>query len=126
MGFPDLIKANENYGEYQIWNVAIVNDDYGGYNNIWTAGATFEGVLVLNDSIDAQTAEKQGVKGLYRLTFDKALHLPWHTVFNRKGTNSFYRVTSRDENATPSSSTLDMRQVNAEEYTLPNGGVSDE
>ena len=121
---PDLLKANENYGEYQIWNVAIVDDGYGGYRDDWTAGATFEGVLVLDDSINAQIAEQQGVKGLYTLTFDKALHLPWHTVFNKKGTNSFYRVTSRDENATPSSSMLDMRTVKAEEYEIPSGGAT--
>lgn len=124
MSFPDLLKANENYGEYQIWNVAIVDDGYGGYRDDWTAGATFEGVLVLDDSINAQIAEQQGVKGLYTLTFDKALHLPWHTVFNRKGTNSFYRVTSRDENATPSSSMLDMRTVKCEEYEIPSGGAT--
>ena len=124
MSLPDLLKANENYGTYQIWNVAIVDDGYGGYKDEWTAGASFEGVLVLDDSINAQIAEQQGVKGLYTLTFEKALHLPWHTVFNKKGTNAFYRVTSRDENATPSSTKLNMRYVKAEEYEIPNGGVT--
>lgn len=124
MSFPDLLKANENYGIYQIWNMAIVDDGYGGYRNDWTAGATFEGVLILDDSINAQIAEKQGVKGVYTLTFGKELHLPWHTVFNRQGTNSFYRVTSRDENATPSSSKLNLRNVKAEEYEIPSGGVA--
>lgn len=118
MSLPDLLKANENYGVYQVWNSAIVDDGYGGYKEELTPGATFEGVLVLDDSINAQIAEQQGVRGVYTLTFGKGLRLPWHTVFRRTddSRNLFYRVTSRDESSTPSVTRLDMRTVKAEEY----------
>lgn len=128
MSLPDLLKANENYGVYQIWDKTTQNDGYGGYKEVYMAGATFEGVLVLDDSINAQIAEQQGVKGVYTLTFGKELHLPWHTVFKRTddSSNTFYRVTSRDENATPSTTRLNMRNVKAEEFVLPSGAeVSD-
>ena len=123
MSMPDLLKANENYGMYQIWYSTIQDDGYGGYAEVYVPGATFEGVLVLNDSINAQVAEQQGVTGIYTLTFDKALRLPWHTIFQKKDTDRYYRVTSKDESSTPSVSGMDMRQVKAEEY-YPTGGVN--
>ena len=61
MSFPDLLKANENYGIYQIWNMAIVDDGYGGSRNDWTAGGTCEGVRSLDYSRNAQIAAKQRV-----------------------------------------------------------------
>ena len=124
MSFPDLLKANENYGIYQIWDKTTQNDGYGGYMDVYVPGATFEGVLVLDDSLNAQAAEKQGVTGIYTLTFGKPLHLPWHTVFKREDESftTFYRVTSKDEMATPSTSRLDMRTVKAEEFVIPSGG----
>lgn len=114
---PDLLKATENYGVFTILNKSTVSDGYGGYYDQYTAGATFEGVLSLDDSIQAQQAMSQGVTGVYTLTCEKSLHLPWHTVI-RKGDQT-YRVTSKDENSTPTSSPLGMRVVKCEEWVIP-------
>lgn len=126
MALPDLMKANENYGHFQIYNLITQNDGYGGYISIYTPGATFEGVLVLDDSINARVAEKQGVTGLYQMTFEKELHLPWNTVVRKidgeKLVGTFFRVTSKDENATPSSTPLNLRKVIMEEY-VPSGEI---
>ena len=126
MALPDLMKANENYGHFQIYNLITQNDGYGGYVSTYVPGATFEGVLVLDDSINARVAEKQGVTGLYQMTFEKELHLPWHTVVKKidgeKLVGTYFRVTSKDESATPSSTSLNLRKVIMEEY-VPSGEI---
>ncbi len=116
--FPPLIRKNENFGEFQIYDHITADDGYGGYIDTYVPGATFEGVLVLNDSINAQVAEQQGVTGVYTLTFEKILKLPWHTVFRSLKDSVYYRVTSKDELATPSGASFDLRQVNVEEYKM--------
>jgi hypothetical protein len=48
------------------------------------------------------------------------MNLQYHDIFKRKSDNKIFRVTSDgDDKHTPPSATLDMRQVSAEEYTLP-------
>jgi len=116
---PDLLKADENYGTFQTMNLITESDGYGGYRRTWTLGVTFEGVLSLNDSVNAQVAAQSGVTGLYTLYYDKVMRLPWHTVFCRMGNPAeTYRVTSKDEHSTPSTTTLDMRVVHCEEYEV--------
>ena len=77
---PELMKTAEGYGFFCIMNKSTEKDGYGGYIDTYTFGAKFEAVLTLNDSINAQAAMAQGVTGVYKLTYEKALRLPWHTV----------------------------------------------
>ena len=120
---PELMKETEGYGRFQILNVSKQDDGYGGYKDTYSPGATFEGVLFLNDSINAQAAMSQGVTGVYTLTYNKELRLPWHTVFCKETDSSrTYRVTSKDEQSSPGSSNLDMRVVNCEEWEIPTNG----
>lgn len=118
MSLPILMQANENYGKFNILNKVTVNDGYGGYTEGYAVGAEFDAVLVLNDSIQAQRAEQEGVKGVYTLTTDKAVPLPWHRIFRRKSDNATFRVTSKDEHATPSTTPMNLREVKVEEYAL--------
>lgn len=106
-----------------ILNKITDNDnDYGGYTTEWVEGAEFDALIYLNTSIEARTAEKQGVTGLYTVTTGKELTLEYHDVFKRISDNKIFRVTSDgDDKKTPASSRLNMRQVNAEEWSLPNG-----
>jgi hypothetical protein len=124
MSLPILMRANENYGQFEFISESTVDDGMGGYKPTYIVGATFDAVLVLDDSIQAQRAEQDGVKGVYTMTTDKAVPLEWHKIFRRKGANNVYRVTSKDEHATPSTSPLNMREVKAEEYALT-GAVTD-
>lgn len=99
-----------------------VPDGYGGYMPTWKDGAEFDAAIVLDTSIQARVAEKEGVTGLYTVTTSKALNLQFHDVFKRVRDNKIFRVTSDgDDKITPRSADLDMRQVSAEEWDLRNG-----
>lgn len=97
-------------------------DGYGGYISTWTDGAEFDAAIVFDTSLQARTAEKQGVTSLYTVTTEKSLTLEYHDVFRRVKDSKVFRVTSDgDDKYTPASASLNMRQVTAEEWSLPNG-----
>lgn len=105
-------------------NKITENDGYGGYITTYVDGAEFEAAIVLENSLQARIAEKQGVTALYTITTEKSLNLQFHDVFKRISDGKIFRVTSDgDDNKTPASAGLNMRQVSAEEYTLPTGGA---
>ena len=82
-------------------------------------GAPFDAAIVLDNSMQARAAEKQGVTSLYTVTTTKALNLQYHDVFKRKRDNKIFRVTSDGvDKHTPASASLNMRQVSAEEWEL--------
>jgi hypothetical protein len=67
--------------------------------------------------MQARIAEAQGVKSLYTITTTKNVNLQFHDVFKRVSDNKIFRVTSDgDDNKTPASASLNMRQVTAEEF----------
>lgn len=99
-----------------------VPDGYGGVKTTWQDGATFSCAIVLDSSIEAKVAQKQGVTGIYTITTRKNVNLTYHKVFRRESDGKIFRVTSDgDDKKTPSTANLDMRQVSAEEWELPNG-----
>lgn len=96
-------------------------DGYGGRIVEWVEGAEFKAALVLDTSMQAKIAEQEGVTGLYTVTTRKNFNLQYHEVFKRVRDGKIFRVTSDgDDKLTPSSATLNMRQVSAEEWELPN------
>lgn len=98
------------------------SDGYGGSRTLWVDGATFKAAISLDNSIQARVAEKEGVTSLYTVTTGKTMNLQFHDVFRREKDGKIFRVTSDgDDKYTPNSATLNMRVVNAEEWTLPNG-----
>lgn len=99
-----------------------VPDGYGGIITTWTEGAEFLSAIVFNSSMEARTASVQGVTSLYTVTTEKSINLQYHDVFRRERDGKVFRVTSDgDDNATPASATLNMRNVTAEEWQVPNG-----
>ncbi len=101
-------------------NKQVIPDGYGGYTTTWADGATFKAAIVFDTSIEARTAEAQGVTSLYTVTTPRALTLEYHDVFRRTSDGKIFRVTSDgDDKYTPASAALDMRQVTAEEWALP-------
>ena len=106
-------------------NRAIVDNPYGGTDETYTEGAHFYASVYLSNSLEMQRAEQEGVTGIYQITTDKSVRLKYHDVFKRlkdtvKGDEEvILRVTSKDDNATPNSSLLDQRVVDAEEFKIP-------
>ena len=99
-----------------------VADGYGGYQAQWSDGAEFTAAIVLDSSMEARIAERQGVTALYTVTTSKTLNLQYHDVFRRASDGKVFRVTSDgDDKRTPQSAGLDMRQVTAEEWEIPVG-----
>ena len=96
-----------------------VSEGYGGYNTEWVDGAEIEAAIVFDNSLQARTAEKAGVTSLYTVTTKRNVVLNYHDVFRRQKDNKIFRVTSDgDDKVTPKSTTLDMRQVSAEEWNI--------
>ena len=96
-------------------------DGYGGYVPVWSEGAEFQAAITLDTSIEARTAEAQGVTSLYTVTTRKAMNLQYHDVFQRVSDNKVFRVTSDgDDKKTPPTAGLNMRQVTASEWSLTN------
>lgn len=113
---------SEAFESFKVINKAIIDDGYGGTTTVWTEGATIQGAMVLDSSIQAKMAETQGVKDLYTLTVRKSMQLDFHTVLKRTSDDKIFRLTTdSDDKKTPNSATLDMRQYSAEEWSLPNG-----
>lgn len=97
-------------------------DGCGGFISTWTEGAEFPAAATFDTSIEARVAGVQGVTSLYTITTTKAVNLQYHDVLKRLSDNKVFRVTSDgDDKKTPASATLNMRQVTAEEWSLPNG-----
>ena len=97
-------------------------DGYGGTQSTYVEGAEFSAAIVFNSSMEARTASKQGVTSLYTVTVSRAVMMEYHDVFRRKRDGKVFRVTSDgDDQFTPKSAGLDMRQANCEEWVIPNG-----
>lgn len=97
-------------------------DGYGGVVTTWQDGATFKAAIPLDTSLEARVAQKQGVSNIYTVTTSRTINLQYHDVFRRESDGKIFRVTSDgDDKKTPPVAGLDMRQVTAEEWEIPNG-----
>lgn len=100
-----------------LYNKISEPDGYGGRKDTYSEGMTFDAACVLDASMQARIAEKQGVTALYTVTTKKQMNLQYHDVFKRVRDGKKFRVTSDgDDKATPNSAALNMRCVSAEEY----------
>lgn len=97
-----------------------VPDGEGGFKTTWAEGAKFPAAVTLDTSIEARVAEKQGVTSVYTVTTEKSVVLEYHDVLKRLYDGKIFRITSDgDDKATPAGASLNMRQVTAEEWSLP-------
>lgn len=98
----------------------LTSDGFGGQKKVWTEGVTFTANVSKVTTAPMEVAEAQGIKATYKVTTPKTLILDYHDVIKRKSDGKVFRITSDgDDMATPDSSTLDMRIVTAEEWTIP-------
>lgn len=95
-------------------------DGEGGYITTWSEGAEITANARFDSSMQARIGEAQGVTALYTITTRKSVTLEYHDVIKRLRDGKVFRITSDgDDNSTPDSAGLNMRQVNAEEWSIP-------
>ena len=97
-------------------------DGRGGVIYTWEDGAQIQAAITFDTSMQARTAEAQGVTALYTITTTKSVNLQYHDVLRREDDGKIFRVTSDgDDRKTPASASLNMRQVSAQEWSLTDG-----
>lgn len=98
-------------------------DGYGGVTTVYQAGAHIQAAIVFDSSLQARTASVQGVKDLYTITTRKNVVLQYHDIIRRERDGKILRITTDGKDKeTPKGAGLDMRVVNAEEFTITNNG----
>ena len=105
-----------------IINKTNIPDGRGGMIPSYTEGMEIECVFGWDSSEQARIAEQANAVPRYTITTRKNINLEYHDVIKRARDNQIFRITSDgDDNVTPNVSSLDMRQVEAEKWVLPNG-----
>lgn len=100
-------------------------DGYGGTIIAWKDGAPIDAACVLNTTGEQNIAAALGATSNYIVTTRKNVTLMYHDVIKRKSDGKIFRVTSDGtDQKTPSGASLNMRNVTAEEWRLPDGGQS--
>lgn len=114
----------EDVGEdYIVLNRVMQSDGLGGQMYTIVEGLSFKGLIILNQSIEGQIAQKQGVTGIYTFAYPKNLKIPPKTILRRIKDGKIFRTTDLEGNATPDISSLNMRVTRLEDYTLPANDV---
>lgn len=107
---------------FTMMNKTTAPDGYGGVITVWNDGAPIKAACVLNSTAEAQIAAQMTSAGNYTVTTRKNINLQYHDVIKRNRDGKIFRITSDgDDLTTPASASLNMRNVTAEEWSLPNG-----
>ena len=103
-----------------IMDKTTTKDEYGGVVTKYVEGAEISVAYSFDNSTQARIAEQEGVANRYTLTTKKIINLQYHDILKRDRDGKIFRVTSDgDDNMTPNSAGLDLRQVEAEEWEIP-------
>lgn len=106
---------------FNMMDQTTIADGYGGFTRTYVKGASFSAAVVLDSSISARVALEEGMRSVYTVTTDKSINLQFHDVIERDSDKKIFRITSDgDDKKTPVSAGLNMRQVSAEEWSIPN------
>lgn len=96
-----------------------VSDGAGGWIVSWEEGPEFDAAVVLDQSMQARVAEKEGVSSVYTVTTRRSAPLSFHDVFKRLSDGAIFRATSDGAGKqSPEVGSLDMCQVTAERWEL--------
>lgn len=94
-------------------------DGRGGVQTRLTAGDSLQIAFSFDESAERTNAEKATAVPEYILTTYKDVALKYHDIVIRARDNKAFRVTSNgDDNTSPITSGLNMRQVKAELFKL--------
>ena len=103
---------------FALASIASEPDGEGGFlPAVWVDGASFKAAITFNSSMEARTAEKQGVTSRYTITAPLNAKLEYHDVVRRLRDGKIFRITSDgDDVQTPASASFQFLQVEAEEW----------
>lgn len=106
-----------------IMDKTTASDGRGGTITTYKEGAEIKVAYSFDTSTQARIADQAGTSDRYTLTTKKSVNLQYHDVVKRDRDKKIFRITSDgDDNYTPSTASIDMRQVEAEEWSLPTNG----
>lgn len=121
MGVIEISLLDDAMEACTIMDKTTAPDGYGGVTTVYKAGASIQAAIVFDTSLQARTAAVQGVKDLYTITTRRNVVLQYHDVIRRERDGKILRVTTDGKDKeTPQGAGLDMRVVNAEEFTITN------
>ena len=110
---------DDYFESFEMLDRTTTSDGYGGIITTWKAGAKFQAAATFNSSMEAKIAAVQGALDRYKITTRKTVNLQYHDVVRRLSDSKIFRITTDgDDVKTPPSASLDMRQVDAEEWEL--------
>lgn len=114
----------ESMKPFVIMDKTTKEDGYGGYDIVWTEGATIQAAIDVPDSALALIADKTTERKNCHVITSRTVHLQVNDVICRQQDGLFFRIQEDGaDNATPSSAGLDMRSCRAEILRhLPDGG----
>ena len=96
------------------------SDNLGGYTVLWTEGAEFQGVAHSAGTALSKIADALTERVNCTITTSKAVELEAMDVVKRVSDGQYFRVTSTGVyKKTPGTAGLDMRNVSAEIWKLP-------
>lgn len=98
-------------------NPAVMPDGYGGYITTWTEGAPFDAVITENSTTEAVVAGIAHKTTFYGVKVERNVPLQFHSVFKRVKDGKVFRIRVADSMNTPTFSPMDLKQLEAEEYT---------
>jgi hypothetical protein len=111
---------NDFADTFTVINVVTTTGKYGDPVTTYTDGQKITGVLSLDTSTPMVIAQAQGVNNVYKFTTEKSVNLPRHTILRRESDKKTFRITNDgNDNHTPRSANLDMRQCRCEEWVIP-------
>lgn len=97
-----------------------VPDGRGGFYTEWHESAEFPAAVAFDNSMQAKTAQKQGVTSVYTVYTKKSVEFEYHDIIKRLEDGKIFRITSNGKDKkTPKSAALSMLAVSAEEWELP-------
>lgn len=112
----------EAYEPFVFVEKHLVSDGEGGMIPTWTDGEGFKAVAILATSALSKIADKLTERTNCTISTKKSVTLEPMDVIKRLSDGQYFRITSDGKNKkTPDSAYLNMRQSNAELWTLPTG-----
>ena len=106
-----------------IMDKQTIPDGRGGVITVYVEGAPIDVAYSFDDSTEARISTHEAVNKSYTLSTKKTIVLQYHDIVKRDKDGKIFRVTSDgDDNETPATAALNLRQVEAEEWSLPVNG----